>query len=349
MYKIFFLFIAIQFVNIRLLAQITITSSDINNQYTPGNTTFSYGTGFGSPPIMIDIGQLGATSWDFSFLSSYQQNENSITAVDPTSTPYYDSYFLDATLGSLNDTYGVQYQYYLVNDSWWFDLGFAENIPGTGEDAFKYIPPKPIAQFPYTYNSTIDYTGIEHFIDILQGDTIFSSNIVEHRIVDAYGPMTFPGGVVYNALRVKVDISGGFFQGMGYEFITKYGASVYIASDQTQPTTGVIECSYLSWSTPLVSRIEIGEHTISKYQLIQNYPNPFNPSTKIKYSIPQQSDIIIKVFDVLGNDIETLVNEEKPAGTYEITWNPKELPSGVYFYQLRADSFIETKKMVLMK
>ena len=58
---------------------------------------------------------------------------------------------------------------------------------------------------------------------------------------------------------------------------------------------------------------------------------------------------MIKVFDILGNEIETLVNEEKPTGTYELTWNAENLPSGVYFYQLRAGSFVETKKMVLMK
>lgn len=85
------------------------------------------------------------------------------------------------------------------------------------------------------------------------------------------------------------------------------------------------------------------------YTLLQNYPNPFNPITKIKYSVPKYSQVVVKVFDVLGKEIETLVNEEKPAGTYELTWNATNLPSGVYFYQLRAGSFIETKKMLLLK
>ena len=83
--------------------------------------------------------------------------------------------------------------------------------------------------------------------------------------------------------------------------------------------------------------------------LFQNYPNPFNPSTKIKYSVPQTSQVQIKVFDVLGNEIETLVNEEKQTGTYELNWNAEGLPSGVYFYQLKAGSFVETKKMILLK
>jgi hypothetical protein len=94
--------------------------------------------------------------------------------------------------------------------------------------------------------------------------------------------------------------------------------------------------------------------TIQQFNLLQNYPNPFNPSTKIKYSIPQTSQVQIKVFDVLGNEVATLVDEYKSAGSYEIEFNShsgnvRNLTSGVYFYQLNAGSFIETKKMVFMK
>ena len=87
----------------------------------------------------------------------------------------------------------------------------------------------------------------------------------------------------------------------------------------------------------------------TEFLLSQNYPNPFNPITKIKYSVPNSSQVVIKVIDILGNEIETLVNEEKPVGTYEVTWYAEGLPSGVYFYQLCAGSYIETKKMILLK
>ena len=86
-----------------------------------------------------------------------------------------------------------------------------------------------------------------------------------------------------------------------------------------------------------------------QFALGQNYPNPFNPVTIIKYSIPQSSNVIIKIFGILGNEIETLVNEEKPAGNYELNWNAANLPSGAYFYQLKAGNFIQTKKMILLK
>ena len=106
------------------------------------------------------------------------------------------------------------------------------------------------------------------------------------------------------------------------------------------------------WRRPLsemITSVDIEPTQPTEFKLNQNYPNPFNPNTTFKYSIPNESEVIIKVFDILGNEIETIVNEEKPVGNYEITWYAEELPSGIYFYQLRAGDFVETKKMVLLK
>lgn len=86
-----------------------------------------------------------------------------------------------------------------------------------------------------------------------------------------------------------------------------------------------------------------------EFSLLQNYPNPFNPNTVISYQLPGSSIVILKVFDILGNEIETLVNEEKQPGTHEIEFDGKGFPSGIYFYQLKADNFVETKKMILLK
>ncbi len=87
----------------------------------------------------------------------------------------------------------------------------------------------------------------------------------------------------------------------------------------------------------------------TEFALEQNYPNPFNPATTIKYSIPEISKVSLACFNLLGEKVITLVNEEKPAGIYEVNWSAANLPSGVYFYQLRAGKYIETKKMVLIK
>jgi len=85
------------------------------------------------------------------------------------------------------------------------------------------------------------------------------------------------------------------------------------------------------------------------FYLAQNHPNPFNPVTSIPYAISSKQFITLKVYDVLGNEIETLVNEEKPAGSYEVKFDAFELPSGIYFYRIQAGSFIDVKKMILIK
>ncbi len=94
----------------------------------------------------------------------------------------------------------------------------------------------------------------------------------------------------------------------------------------------------------------------NEFQLFQNYPNPFNPSTKIKFAIPSVEThndasllVTLKVYDLLGSEVITLVNEEKSAGEYEVEFNSKQLTSGMYFYTLKAGSFVQTKKMVLLK
>jgi len=86
-----------------------------------------------------------------------------------------------------------------------------------------------------------------------------------------------------------------------------------------------------------------------KYSLSQNYPNPFNPSTTIKFSIPRAGHVNITVFDVLGREIDKIVNEFLNAGTYSVKWDASNLPSGIYFYRLESGGFITTKKMILLK
>ncbi|MBK7498513.1 MAG: T9SS type A sorting domain-containing protein [Ignavibacteriales bacterium] len=91
----------------------------------------------------------------------------------------------------------------------------------------------------------------------------------------------------------------------------------------------------------------------TEYKLEQNYPNPFNPSTIISYQLPKAGNVTLKVFDVLGREVATLVDEFRTAGSYEVEFNPassiKNPASGIYFYQLKAGEFVETKKMLLLK
>ncbi len=94
---------------------------------------------------------------------------------------------------------------------------------------------------------------------------------------------------------------------------------------------------------------EIDNEIPTKYLLAQNFPNPFNASTKIRYSLPEKSEIKIIVYDILGSKVDILIDQVKEAGYYEVEFGTPKLSSGVYFYQLKAGSFIETKKMILLK
>ncbi len=92
-----------------------------------------------------------------------------------------------------------------------------------------------------------------------------------------------------------------------------------------------------------------GKIILDNFELSQNYPNPFNPSTKISFKITEAGLTSLKVFDALGNEVAILVNEVKPTGIYEIEFSGSELTSGIYFYQLKVDNYVETKKMLLVK
>jgi hypothetical protein len=88
---------------------------------------------------------------------------------------------------------------------------------------------------------------------------------------------------------------------------------------------------------------------LNKYVLYQNYPNPFNPSTQIDFYLPSSSNVQLKIFNLLGEEIAQLVNEEKPAGKYEVNFNASSLASGVYIYKIQAGGFVSSKKMILLK
>ena len=99
----------------------------------------------------------------------------------------------------------------------------------------------------------------------------------------------------------------------------------------------------------ITTDVKSTEQLPTEFVLSQNFPNPFNPSTRIQYQVSSNSHVSLKVYDVLGNEVASLVNEEKEAGRYEVEFDAEKLSSGVYFYQLKAGNFIATRKMLLLK
>ena len=118
------------------------------------------------------------------------------------------------------------------------------------------------------------------------------------------------------------------------------------------PDTGYYKCVW-----DFGTGVGEDDATLNKFSLSQNYPNPFNPNTKIKYSIPsnvilseaKNLNVTLKIYDVLGREVTTLVNEEKHPGVYEVEFNTSELSSGIYFYKLQAENYSSTKKMIYLK
>lgn len=135
-----------------------------------------------------------------------------------------------------------------------------------------------------------------------------------------------------------------------FDAIGQQGPTGYSSNSTMQLTSGLLG------SYDVLTDVKKEEQLPTEYKLFQNYPNPFNPTTKIKYSIPVETlratspqYVTLKVYDILGNEVATLVNEEQPAGEYEINFDASKLTSGTYFYQLNTGEYSCTKKMLLIK
>jgi len=172
--------------------------------------------------------------------------------------------------------------------------------------------------------STFDETGNTGNLYLIKtnslGDTIWTRKYLSNQ-----------SGIGYSVKQTTDE---------GYVFTGFIQADIFnsdVAIIKTNPDSGIVSVK---------DYININ---YSRFYLVQNYPNPFNPSTSVQYAISSRQFVSLKVYDVLGNEIARLVSEEKPAGNYEVEFNGERLTSGIYFYQLRAGEFIETKKMVLLR
>jgi hypothetical protein len=192
------------------------------------------------------------------------------------------------------------------------------------------------------------------YIDVYAKDT----NVIVHYDAEQYGStschikafLTGPSGAFgWSGGPIEVS-SKNSAKNLLSSGITNTGMSILVWGDNRHDIGGIYAQNiHYNGTLGTVSVRKISTGIITKYELYQNYPNPFNPLTKIKFSIPENSIITLKVYNVIGQEIATLVNEKLNAGTYEIPFSNNLLPSGVYFYRLQAGDYTNTKKLILLK
>ncbi len=202
---------------------------------------------------------------------------------------------------------------------------------------------------PYDWNYTVKnptptiYSSCIVPVELLLFDYFINKNNVE---------LCWSTATELNNQRFEIyrnDMLVGFKEGHGTT-ITRHD---YSFSD-TPPQTGkyiykIVQIDY-DGSKNEVGKVEIFFNQIPiKYELSQNYPNPFNPATTINFALPQTSEVVLKVYDLLGREMETLVNEEKEAGYHEVVFDGSRFSSGTYIYTLRTNNFSESKKLLLIK
>ncbi|MCG6960091.1 T9SS type A sorting domain-containing protein [bacterium BMS3Abin03] len=234
-------------------------------------------------------------------------------------------------------------QYYLLKDETRFGGYFLERVDSLEGKV-------------YRYDESLNSSGYEYVTDDLLaevGDTVSSFRM-------GYGKGIFTivlDKTTFNKWNLKksklVFVNYSFIHPPVYSLTQDIGLdSVYYYYDFGEGWVilkGCIINGIVYGDTTVVSVDDTKPSVVNSFGLEQNYPNPFNPTTKISWQSPVGSWQTLKVYDILGNEISTIVNEYKPAGEYEVEFDATDLPSGVYFYQLKAGNFIKTNKMILLK
>ena len=223
-----------------------------------------------------------------------------------------------------------------------------------GSDIFESSGQSQFAQdFYHNYLHT-DYVADESSVNLIKGITndIISSgwryyaNSIYPLSLDKISPRD-SSAVAFLTYFNGPDVAGIRAEANNYRIIYMTAGLEQVTEQAIRDTIAARSIRWLI--NDGVSGIDNTSDIPLEYRLEQNYPNPFNPSTKISFSIPEKSFITLKVYDILGNEVASLLNEEKPAGYYNLDFNASRLSSGVYFYKLKSNGIVQTRKMILEK
>ena len=178
--------------------------------------------------------------------------------------------------------------------------------------------------------------GVDGTIYAIGGRIIVSGGL---STVEVYDPVTNTWVTKSDMPTARGYLSSSTVDGKIYAIGGRHGSVTVATVEEYDPSSDLTSVEGVSEATAVPSG----------FALSQNYPNPFNPSTTIKFYLPKSAFVTLKIFDILGKEITTLVNEKKSSGEYTINWNAEGLSSGIYLYKLKAGEFVETRKLVLQK
>jgi len=326
-------------------AQISVTQDEFIKIFNPGSFHY-YANG---TQLQYNIGKTGGPNiYDFSSINLSNLNISNNYLVDniPELKVRYEPSSI--TIGETPQTIENNPVFFVKGDSV-FVLGIASVNP---EYRFRhYRPYELLGKFPITYGNTFSQLITEYdttFNSSWQVVNYSSSSSNEITTIDGFGTLKLSIGN-FDCIRVKKDHSG--YGDKEFMYLTKEGIFVLAGMvAATEPDTGVVT---MDGAQILLhpSIVDVNEEKIipGKFLLEQNYPNPFNPITTISYQIPTTTFVTLKIYDLLGNEVASLVNEQKSSGEYEVNFYASNLSSGIYFYQLKAGTFVQNRKMLLLK
>jgi hypothetical protein len=207
-------------------------------------------------------------------------------------------------------------------------------------NAFSFVPESPATNGNINLSNNASYDNMTS--TKILNDTAASLNIL---LLYTKVPYTLTAGAHWlGSLRFNVSSSNACFR---MSFINQ--SAVFDGSTPLAYNTG---WTYTNTDTCLNNTVSVNNITTEiprEFSLSQNYPNPFNPVTMIKFALPKASFVTLKVYDMLGREVSVLVNGQKPAGQYIVDFDASSLTSGVYFYRLESNDFVEVKRMVVLK
>lgn len=350
----------------KTFAQITITTSEYADLFAPGRTwgLFSNDSLSG---VTMDIGVASNSPQNWSFPAGIQFKDTSFYVnIDPSTSPFVGD-FPAATHAS---SFSFEAEEFSVTTYLFFSISDNSVVSLGGGTALNGIP-----FLTQERRDTLFYFPISLGSEKVSRDTIVNEGGVivvdfSNEFIDAYGTITMPGGT-FDALRaistseVNTYVDGTLTNTENssvVNFITRSG-SVTFDLETDSEFSGVVSITGVtltSFGNP-TSIENYNKIEPNSFALNQNYPNPFNPETVINYTIgsdqireinvSQQSGgvlVQLKVYDMLGREVATLVNREQNPGQYSVRFNASKLSSGTYLYKLQAGDFTETKKMLLL-